>query len=111
MANNKRTASEIASELLVIRHQKNELIKADKDLSDELRKRIKKGEVQNAYQIRTDYALGITDETLAITWSIAHGLVKVDVPAVDSWIKNNRHSIPQGFALVEKEKLVEIISN
>lgn len=111
MANNKRTAAEIASELLVIRHQKNELIKADKDLSDELRKRIKKGEVQDAYKIRTDYALDISDVTLATNWAREHQCVKVDVPAVDSWIKNNRHSIPEGFTLVEKEKLVEIISN
>lgn len=108
MAKNKRTAAEIASELLVIRHQKNELIKADKDLSDELRNRIKKGEYQDAYRIRIDHALDVTDAQPAYVWAMANNCVKIDIPAVDQWVKNNRHSIPQGFSLVEKEKLVEV---
>ncbi len=108
MARTKKTAAEIASELLTIRHQKNELLQLDKVLSAELKKRIKKGEIQDAYKIRTDYELDITDDVEARAWAHEHQCLKVDVPAVDQWVKNNRHAIPQGFALVEKEKLVEV---
>ncbi len=108
MAKAKQTAEEIAAELYDIRTQKNELLKRDKELSLELKKRIKKGEDQNYYQIRTDYAIDIADDEAALRFALSEKLVKVDVPAVDNWIKNNRHAIPEGFALVEKEKLVEI---
>lgn len=108
MAKIKRTAAEIAAELLVVRHQKNELLQLDKELSTELRKRIKRGEAQDTYQIRVDYALDVTDNNLAFEFAHANNLMKVDIPAVDQWVKNNRHSIPQGFSLVEKEKLVEV---
>lgn len=104
----KQTAEEIAYELSEVRRVKNELIKTDKLLTDELKKRIKEGESQNYYKIRTDFALDIIDESLAIAWAIEHECTRVDVPAVDQWVKNHRHAIPQGFSLVEKEKLVEV---
>lgn len=104
----KKTAAEIANELLEVRRLKNDLIKQDKTLSEALKKAIGKGEQQDVYKIRTDYALGVTDVNLALPWAIQHNCVKVDVPAADSWIKNNRHAMPEGFAIIEVEKLVEV---
>lgn len=106
-----RSASDIAYDLLEVRGQINELRRVDKALSEDLKERIHKGETQEYYKLRKDFSLAVADQEKAFKFASEIGCVKVDVPSVDKYLKSQRAAIPEGFALKETEKLVEVKDN
>lgn len=105
------SATTVATQLLEVRSQINLWKKDEKVLTDTLKTLIHAGEKQDTYMIRKDLMLAISDSVVAQTWAAEHGCLKIDVPAVDRFLKSNRVAIPAGFGLKEMEKLVEVREN